>query len=171
MDRRWKPERILAQLSSIQQTTSLVIALCCDAKLTADIFKEAQSLNMLNGEWIWIALEETARRPAPIERHPSTKWSTALPVGLLGLVSQPTKLSKHSMKGSLAIVHSALRSLPVDQLRSWDTTFDTRNKTANDRIGDSARWNCVRPHSIRLGLARKLYKYVTRLQFYFKTQP
>ena len=164
MDRRWKAERILAQLSNIQQTTSLVIALCCDAKLTADIFKEAHSLNMLNGEWIWIALEETARLPTPIERHPSTKWSTALPVGLLGLVSQPTKLSKHSMKGSLAIVHSALRSLPVDQLRSWDTTFDTRNKT------DSAGWNCVRPHSIRLGLAKKLYKYVTRFQFYLRNR-
>ncbi len=125
MDRRWPRHRILAQLSSIQQTTSLVIALCCDTQLASIVYQEAQRVNMLNGEWIWIALGETAN-------HRAT--ASQLPVGLLGLVSQPTKLSKHSMKGSLAILHSALQAVPVESIRVWEASFQfakSADRTAN----------------------------------------
>ena len=53
MNRRSEPHRILAQLSSIQQTPSLVIAFCCDPHLASMLFLEANRLNMLNGEWVF----------------------------------------------------------------------------------------------------------------------
>uniref|UniRef100_A0A0P6GYG2 Glutamate receptor ionotropic, NMDA 3A n=1 Tax=Daphnia magna TaxID=35525 RepID=A0A0P6GYG2_9CRUS len=132
------PHRILAQLSGIQQTTSLVIAFCCEPRLASLIFREARRLNMLNGDWVWLALEQAVSdfhhhwtdgySPAAAGRLPSGGWTADgqddeddWPLGLLGLVSQqPLRLTKHTMKGSLAIIHSSIRaSLAVHQLQTW----------------------------------------------------
>ena len=123
--------RIVAQLSGIQQTTSLVIAFCCDHRLASRLYAEARRLNMLNGDWVWLALEEAT------EGDPTAgDW----PLGLLGLVSQrPQRFSKHTMKGSLAILHSAIRaSLPVQQFHAWNDNYSS---------------------SLRIDVARKLYRY------------
>lgn len=129
--------RIVAQLSGIQQTTSLVIAFCCDSRLASRLYAEARRLNMLNGDWVWLALEEAT------EGDPTAgDW----PLGLLGLVSQrPQRFNKHTMKGSLAILHSAIRaSLPVQQqFHAWNDNFNNNHS------------------SLRLDVARKLYRYST----------
>ena len=121
------PHRILAQLSGIQQTTSLVIAFCCEPRLASLIFREAQRLNMLNGDWVWLALEQAVGRWATVPSQ--ADW----PLGLLGLVSQqPLRLTKHTMKGSLAILHSAVRaSLPVQQLQSWLSSWNATSSLNN----------------------------------------
>jgi len=141
MNRGSAPHRILAQLSGIQQTTSLVIAFCCEPRLASLIFREAKRLNMLNGDWVWLALEQAVSgfhqhwtagySPAAAGRLPLIgRWQDKeendddqddWPLGLLGLVSQqPLRLTKHTMKGSLAVIHSAVRaSLPVHQLQTW----------------------------------------------------
>lgn len=116
--------RIVAQLSGIQQTTSLVIAFCCDARLATRLYTEARTLNMLNGDWVWLALEEATEEPTGVQ----SQW----PLGLLGLVSQrPQRFTKHTMKGSLAILHSAVRaSLPVQHFQSWDNNSSVRIQVA-----------------------------------------
>lgn len=156
MSRVSEPHRILAQLSEVQQKTSLVIAFCCDARLATRLYREASKLNMLNGDWVWLALEQATGRWSRVEAGPhhaersangSAPGSSDLPLGLLGLVSQqPLRLSKHTMKGALAIVHSALRaSLGArDARQAW-----------------SASWaDPAAPLGpIRLEMARKLHRY------------
>lgn len=146
--------RLLAQLSGIQQTESLVIAFCCEPRLAERLFREARRLNMLNGDWVWLALEQAAghRNPAgsPMSKTPMTEW----PIGLLGLVSQqPLKLTKHTMKGSLAVLHSALRaSLPVQQLQPW-----------------LASWNYSSPlssSSLRHQVSQRLHRFVLSSSFH-----
>lgn len=137
MERVSEPHRILGQLSEVQQTTSLVIAFCCDPHLATRLYRQASKLNMLNGDWVWLALERATGRWARLDTTNSVNSnnnelmldasdgnnnssasslssSTSgvdLPLGLLGLVSQqPMRLTKHAMKGALAIVHSAIRS-------------------------------------------------------------
>ena len=107
--------KILTHLNRIQQTISTVIAFCCDVQLATSIFREANHLNMLKGQWVWMALEGAAVQ--------STADRPSYPVGLLGLVSQQMKVTKHTMKGSLLILHSALHSMPIDDIRSWNTLF------------------------------------------------
>lgn len=124
MNRGSSSRRILAQLSGIQQTESLVIAFCCDHRMAARLYREARRLNMLNGDWVWLALEQATGR------HVNTVGNNALsaewPLGLLGLVSQqPLRITKHTMKGALAVLHSALRaSLPVQQLQHWISSWN-----------------------------------------------
>lgn len=130
MSRVSEPHRILAQLSEVQQMTSLVIAFCCDPRLATRLYREAAKLNMLNGDWVWLVLEQAAGRWSRTDVNNNNDDANSqlmdennnssgngssptrgLPLGLLGLVSQqPMRLSKHTMKGSLAILHSAIRS-------------------------------------------------------------
>ena len=114
MDRRWPPHRILAQLSEIQQTSSMAVAFCCDPGLASVVFREAHRLNMLSGEWVWLILEQAARSPT----------SADLPPGLLGLVSQPVKFTKHTMKGSLAVLHSAIKSITWQKWMAWNSSWN-----------------------------------------------
>lgn len=160
------PHRILAQLSGIQQTTSLVIAFCCEPRLASLIFREARRLNMLNGDWVWLALEQAVSdfhhhwtdgySPVAAGRLPSGGWTADgqddeddWPLGLLGLVSQqPLRLTKHTMKGSLAIIHSSIRaSLAVHQLQTWLDSW-TNETSATHPIQ-------------RLQVAKKMDRYLT----------
>lgn len=144
------PHRILAQLSGIQQTPSLVIAYCCEPRLASLIFREARHLNMLNGDWVWLAMEQAVGRwttTAPETNPVTSDW----PLGLLGLVSQqPLRLTKHTMKGSLAILHSAIRaSLAVHQLPNWLSSWNDSQLTATNVTSSPDR-------RLRLRMAKKL---------------
>lgn len=149
------PHRILAQLSGIQQTTSLVIAFCCEPRLGSLILREARRLNMLNGDWVWLALEQAVGRWTMTSPPQTADW----PLGLLGLVSQqPLRLTKHTMKGSLAILHSAVRaSLAVHQLPNWLSSW---NDTVQHWTTNSSSWTGP---NLRLQVAKKLDRY--RLTF------
>ena len=112
--------------------TSLVIAFCCDARLASRLYREASKLNMLNGDWVWLVLEQATGRWSRVELSRANNNSTNgtlsndLPLGLLGLVSQqPIKLSKHTMKGALAIVHSAVRTGlgAMDAQQAWSASW------------------------------------------------
>lgn len=168
MNRGSAPHRILAQLSGIQQTTSLVIAFCCEPRLASLIFREARRLNMLNGDWVWLALEQAVSgfhhhwtdgySPAAAGRLPSFGWTgdgaddeDDWPLGLLGLVSQqPLRLTKHTMKGSLAVIHSSVRaSLAVHQLQPWLDSWS--NETSAP----------LHHHVVRLQVAKKMDRYLT----------
>lgn len=159
------PHRILAQLSGIQQTTSLVIAFCCEPRLGSLILREARRLNMLNGDWVWLALEQAVGRWTMTSTIPSASQTAEMtsadwPLGLLGLVSQqPLRLTKHTMKGSLAILHSAVRaSLAVHQLPNWLSSW---NDTLQHSTTNSSSWA---GRNLRLQVAKKLDRY--RLTFF-----
>jgi hypothetical protein len=179
MNRGSAPHRILAQLSGIQQTTSLVIAFCCEPRLASLIFRQAKRLNMLNGDWIWLALEQAVSgfhqhwtagySPAAAGRLPliGRQWQIQeedqddqddWPLGLLGLVSQqPLRLTKHTMKGSLAVIHSAVRaSLPAHQLQTWLDSW-TNDSGVSSREASSSSSSSQSIHQLlRLQVAKKL---------------
>ena len=142
--------RILAQLSEIQQTESLVIAYCCDPRLATRLYREAHRLNMMNGDWVWLALEQAVRPPGDV----TSDW----PIGLLGLVSQqPLKLTKHTMKGSLAVLHSALRSsLPVHQVQPWLSSWNASSPpvSSSPAVGSSSSQSSTLRHQV----SQKLYR-------------
>ncbi len=140
--------RILAQLSGIQQTESLVIAFCCDPNLASRLYREARRLNMMNGDWVWLALEQATGQ----HHHDPSSTFDDWPIGLLGLGSQqPLRLTKHTMKGSLAILHSALRaSLPVHQLPSWISSWNRNDDTSNSTDPGPL---------LRHQVSQKLYRY------------
>ena len=157
------PHRILAQLSGIQQTTSLVIAFCCEPRLASLIFREARRLNMLNGDWVWLALEQAVGR-WNVSPSPPTELTADWPLGLLGLVSQqPHRLTKHTMKGALAILHSAIRAgLPVHQLPTWLSSWnDSTSSSISTNVSSlppppPEQQQQQRLHPIRLQVAKKL---------------
>lgn len=153
------PQRILAQLSGIQQTPSLVIAYCCDPRLASLIFREARHLNMLNGDWVWLAMEQAVGRWTSTATDAGEPVVTAdWPLGLLGLVSQqPIRLTKHTMKGSLAILHSAIRaSLAVHQLPDWLSSWNDSLVTGHSTNVTSSN------HRLRIQTAKKLDRYTHR---------
>jgi hypothetical protein len=179
MNRGSAPHRILAQLSGIQQTTSLVIAFCCEPRLASLIFREAKRLNMLNGDWVWLALEQAVSgfhqhwtagySPVAAGRLPLIgRWREEKvkeeddqddwPLGLLGLVSQqPLRLTKHTMKGSLAVIHSAVRaSLPVHQLQIW---LDSWTNDSGVSSSSSSSSSPSIHQLLRLQVAKKLDRY------------